>query len=357
MAVEQRRTQVLDLSRPGGVGVEIDVAEAAEVLMSMAAVLDDDADTYDLGRGHLERARESITPDVAAAIDELSLRAEKLPAYLLGIVLETPPPRSLELFLERLDATEPVELKLHLLGYHGAGHHLVPQETIRAAAEGDAAAVETFLAALAEYDVKHEAARRLLELDPALGKARLLELLPRWYEEVFVPHSDGWREAAERDAEAKRKLAGAHTPEQLVELATNGYQYAPGPGIRTIVLFPSWWMRPWVILWEHRAAKIFCYPLRPDGDEDGTSPAELARLYKALGDEGRLRLLRRLASGPLRLTEAAAELGVAKSTAHHHLAILRHAGLVTIRDEEENVYSLRRDVVPRAGALLESFLG
>jgi DNA-binding transcriptional ArsR family regulator len=48
---------------------------------------------------------------------------------------------------------------------------------------------------------------------------------------------------------------------------------------------------------------------------------------------------------------------VAKSTAHHHLAILRHAGLVTIRDEDENVYSLRRDVVPRAGELLESFIG
>ena len=36
MAVEQRRSQVLDLSRPGTVGVEIDVAEAAEVLMSIA---------------------------------------------------------------------------------------------------------------------------------------------------------------------------------------------------------------------------------------------------------------------------------------------------------------------------------
>jgi DNA-binding IclR family transcriptional regulator len=70
-----------------------------------------------------------------------------------------------------------------------------------------------------------------------------------------------------------------------------------------------------------------------------------------------LRLLRRLSDGPVTLGEAAAELGLAKSTAHHHLAILRHAGFVTIRDEDENVYSLRRDLLPQAGELLTAYLG
>ena len=51
MAVEQnRRAPVLDLSRPGAVTIEIDVAEAAEVLMSICAVADrGDHDTFDLG--------------------------------------------------------------------------------------------------------------------------------------------------------------------------------------------------------------------------------------------------------------------------------------------------------------------
>ena len=57
MAVEQRKSQVLDLSRPGAVGVEIDVAEAAEVLMSMAAILDEDDDTFDLGAEAIAAAR------------------------------------------------------------------------------------------------------------------------------------------------------------------------------------------------------------------------------------------------------------------------------------------------------------
>ena len=54
-------------------------------------------------------------------------------------------------------------------------------------------------------------------------------------------------------------------------------------------------------------------------------PAELVRIYKALGDESRLKLLKRLHEGPISLTDAAQEVGLAKSTTHHHLAILRQA--------------------------------
>jgi DNA-binding transcriptional ArsR family regulator len=171
----------------------------------------------------------------------------------------------------------------------------------------------------------------MLEADGEEIKARLLALLPRWYEGVFLPYEPEWREAAERDAGVKRELARSNSPTQLTELATRGYQYAPVPGIRTLAFFPSWWMRPWVVLWEHRGTKIFCYPIGTPAEE-GASPAEVARVYKALGDEGRLKLLRRLSDGSLTLAEAAEELGVAKSTAHHHLAILRQAGFVTVRD-------------------------
>ena len=47
-------------------------------------------------------------------------------------------------------------------------------------------------------------------------------------------------------------------------------------------------MRPWVMLREHRGTKIFCYPIAGGERADASSPAELARMYKALGDEGRL---------------------------------------------------------------------
>jgi ArsR family transcriptional regulator, cadmium/lead-responsive transcriptional repressor len=53
-------------------------------------------------------------------------------------------------------------------------------------------------------------------------------------------------------------------------------------------------------------------------------------LGRALGDEGRIAMLRRLAAGDATLAELAEAAGLAKSTAHHHLAHLRAAGLVTM---------------------------
>ncbi len=291
------------------------------------------------------------------AVDALKLGEVKVAAHLLGIVYETPKPRTFASFLERLRATDAVEMKKHLLGYYGSSNtHLSAPDVIERAAAGDTGAQEEVLATLLEYSEKYESVRTLLEMDGETLKAQFLDILPRWYEHVFLPNSHEWSEAAERDADAKRSLAASHSPEELTELATRGYQYTPVPGIRTLAFFPSWWMRPWVILWEHKGTKIFCYPIAP-APEEGASPAEVARVYKALGDEGRLRLLRRLSDGPVTLGEAAKELGLAKSTAHHHLAILRHAGFVTIRDEDENVYSLRRDLLPQAGELLTAYLG
>jgi len=358
MAVERsQRAPVLDLSRPSELEVEIAVAEAAEVLMSICALGDrEDHDTLDLGAEWLAAELAAVEPELLAAVDELTLGSMKVAAHLLGIVLETPAPRSFASFLERLEATDPVEIKLNLFGCHGSSFsHLAGPEVIERAARGDAEAQEMFLESLAEYSGKYESTRALLVLGADEVKAKLLDVLRRWYDQVFLPHADEWREAAERDAEAKRGLAANYSAEQLVELAARGYQYTPGPEIRTLAFFPSWWMRPWVILWEHKSTKIFCYPIAAPA-EAGASPAEVARVYKALGDEGRLKLLRRLSDGPLKLTEAAAELGVAKSTAHHHLAILRQAGFVAIRDEDENVYSLRRDL-PQTGDLLSGYLG
>ena len=359
MAVERnKRSQVLDLSAPAAVEVEIDVAEAAEVLMSICTLGDrDNYDTFDLGDEWLKARREAVPPDLLESVDALKLGELKVAAHLLGIVYETPKPRTFASFLERLQRTDPIELKKHLFGYYSNNAtHLTAPDVIERAAHGEADAKEELLESLVEYSEKYESARTLLEADGEDLRAQFLDLLPRWYKHVFLPHSQEWSDAAERDAEAKRALARSHSPEQLTELVLRGYQYSPAPGIRTFAFFPSWWMRPWVILWEHKGTKIFSYPIAP-APEEGASPGEIARVYKALGDEGRLRLLRRLSDGPVTLGEAAAELGLAKSTAHHHLAILRHAGFVTIRDEDENVYSLRRDLLPQAGELLTAYLG
>ncbi len=359
MEVERKRPLVLDLARPDGIAVEVDLAEAADVLMSVWAICGrHDAETFDEGPGRLAELRESVAPDLLAAIDELMQGNEKIPAHLLGLVWETPRPRTLAAFVDFLSATDPLEVQLHLLGYYSGGHHGVSADTVYAAASGEEDAIAEVVDSLAEWPQACRTADHLLRLGADDVKERLLEILPRWYDEVYRPNAGDALAELERDAQAKRELARTHSPEQVVELATNGIQYSPAPGISRLVLFPGYWQRPWVLLNDYKHVKIFCYPLALEHGADGPAPAELARLYKALADEGRLRLLKRVSVGPMTLTEAAQELGVAKSTAHHHLAMLRHAGFVVIRDDgDDKVYNLRRDLLPQAGALLQAYLG
>jgi DNA-binding transcriptional ArsR family regulator len=359
MSVESRRPQVVDLSRPEqGVALEIDVSEAAELLMSMCAVAGlDELDTLDLGRERVEAVRAAAPPDLLGEVDDLLVASQKTPASLLGVVYETPPPRTLDAFVETLAAQAPVEIRLHFLHYYNPSQTMVERDVIRAAAEGDPGGRARLLEAIAEWGSKRRVVERLLEVPAEELKGRLLEILPRWRDEIFAPHAAEALALAERDAESKRSLARSLPPEEFVERATNGLRYSPPPHIRTIALFPTFWQRPWVVLDEHKHVRIFCYPITVDREERaGGDPRELARVYKALADEGRLRLLRRLDAGPLTLTDAADELGLAKSTAHHHLSILRHAGFVVVRDSEEREYTLRRDLLPQAGDLLAAYL-
>ena len=89
---------------------------------------------------------------------------------------------------------------------------------------------------------------------------------------------------------------------------------------------------------------------------------ELSRLFKALSDETRLRLLKILADQPeedaLCVGALALRLGVTQSAVSQHLAILRAVGLVV--DERRGYfvhYRLNRGSLGRLRALAEGVLG
>jgi DNA-binding transcriptional ArsR family regulator len=354
-----QKPRIVDVSRQGqGLTVEIDSSEAAELLLSIATVIvDEDLDTYELEAARIQDVRAAAPPELLQQAAELL--PEKSAALLLGLVYTTPKPRTVPAFLEHLAAIDPIELRLHLLGYYMRGHHVADPETIRRAAEGDAGAIDELLAAAAEYadPEKCESLQLAINIDPTESKRRLLELLSGWYEHVLPQLAPADPTLAERDAEAKRELVKSVPPEQVVERLAPGIQWVPGSEIDRVVLFPAYTPRPWVFMSEYKRVKIFCPPITLDREPPAPGdPAELVRIYKALGDESRLKLLRRLQAGPISLTDAAKEVGLAKSTAHHHLAILRQAGFVLIQ-EGDDTYRLRPDLRPEPGALLESYLG
>ena len=336
------KPRVVDASRPR-LRIEVEASEAAELLFSLNTLFgDNQPETFDLGAERIAELRAGVAPDLAD-LAELLVHGAACSASLLGLAYETPAPRRVADFVAHLESLDPLEIQLNLLGYHMRGHHIAEPETIRRAAIGERAAVDELIAAANRWEEKGAPVRRLLDLGAETLRAQLLELITRWNDDVFEPMLGDLRPLLERSAEETRALAASLPPGDFIVRVTGGIQYTAPPEIHAVVFFPSFWFRPWVMMTEHKNLRIFNYAVGNEAADDGVDFGDLARLYKALGDEKRLALLRLLRRGPVALGQAAREVGLAKSTAHHHLAILRHAGLVLIREDDEKSYSLRDD--------------
>jgi DNA-binding transcriptional ArsR family regulator len=164
----------------------------------------------------------------------------------------------------------------------------------------------------------------------------------------------------ERDVAGRRGDDIAGDPLGFIERATNGVRVIPEQRIRRIVLTPSYFGRPYNSLTKVGDVQLICYPIADSslGSADRlTPPNSTIRLYRALGDESRLRILKLLAEGDRYLTEIANELDLRKPTILHHLAVLRSAGLVTMTNEGNmTYYSLRHDRAEEAGVELRAYL-
>jgi DNA-binding transcriptional ArsR family regulator len=162
------------------------------------------------------------------------------------------------------------------------------------------------------------------------------------------------------DVATKRRDDAITDPLGFVERATNGIRLVPEPAIRTIVLAPSYFGRPYNSLSKVGDIQLVCYPIADaalGASGRAAPPVATVRLYRALGDESRLRILQLLAERDRYLTELATELDLSKPTVSHHLAQLRSASLVTMTEQGNlTYYSLRRDRIEEAGPELRAFL-
>jgi DNA-binding transcriptional ArsR family regulator len=116
--------------------------------------------------------------------------------------------------------------------------------------------------------------------------------------------------------------------------------------------------RPQTRSFEHHEATFLVYPVADEGlsaDRAHPSP-RLVRTLKALADERRLRVLKRLTDGSYTLQELADHFGVGSTTMFHHLVILRSAGLVRQSSGSAKRYTLRLQEVSDLSHLLEDYL-
>lgn len=348
--------------RPGTPpSLSIEAAAAYELLHSIVVALDtEDAETYEIGPAWVAEARARAGDDLVDRLAALTFGEVDTFRHLVSLAYGAPAPRDVPSFLAHLRATDPDEIKLHLVQFYARDtRRMTPPATIRAAVAGDAEAVTDFLrTSHPEHEPWTAYLRSVLEADAVAYRDELVDALETWAERVWKPESLTIMPILERDTASKRDLQRDLPLDQFVPLATNGVEFAPRPGVDRLVLIASFLQRPLVGHVEVGDALLIIYPVADESvtAETDTPPLRLVRLSKALGDEKRLRILRSLADGEKTLMELADAFGVAKTTMHHHMIILRAAGLVSVGVGSKR-YRLRQETVPDVGALLSGYLG
>ena len=301
--------------------VEVDWAPAYELLVSLKAYVSrPEHKTLELGVGWARDVRRQLRPELAAELTSATaLRDVHVPNLL---VRQCPGDRDVAGYLQWLGALSLGELYERLAPCVLEGHTPLPR-------------------------------------DLSAVRDRYVRLLAAWDEQYFRLVDPAILSGLAADAAAKQALVPTMAPEALVEAATCGVHFTPEPGPELVLLVPQYHYRPWNLYDSYRGMRLFEYPADALPAMPGEPPPGLLRLTRALSDESRLRILRFLATGPRSFTDVVQVMGLAKSTVHHHMVVLRAAGLVRVHDGGEKAttaYSLRPRAVDQLRDMLRAYL-
>lgn len=306
--------------------VTVDHGEGYEALISLWMTQGGmDATTFHDGPRVAESAK-SLPPDLRRALPTIDAGQGMNWGDLVGLVRRSEPPRGVRELIALIQGMDPLDVKLAMLGFHvPVFRATIGQELFREAAAGNPRAMRRFR--LRAGRAERGAFGPLLNLPPELAKERtllVLEGLPPSYWRVDRDCAALLSESAAQTAFLARRLS----PAALVERLTRGIVYECEEPYPELLLVPTVMHRPWSLFGEHETTKLICYPVFPESSREGVPAAELVGLYRALGDETRLRILKRLTDGSATFGQLSRELGLAKSTLHQHALLLRQAGFI-----------------------------
>lgn len=344
-----RRAPVRSLGSTAALPVRFDVRTAFDFAMSLASdVASDENEILPDDLTWLRRARADLLATAGPALDD------DLCVFGAGLFIDRPEVESAADFVELLRATPGTEFSNVVFSDSLRDPEMRPD--VDAALDGDTEALDRILACWP--DEKHGWLRRLFDDPQALIEAltdRLAAWLPRYQE--MEPRI---KAIIERDVELRTEDRATLGSIALIERTTNGIRWLSEPGVRRVVLAPSYLARPYNFTFSGGDWRMFVYPVADAALEPHdplAPPVGVLRLHRALGDDTRLRILRLLRDRDWYLTEIAERLELSKPTIKHHLAQLRAAGLVTLTEEGGlSYYSLRRDRLDDASAELKRFL-
>jgi biotin operon repressor len=316
-----------------------------------------DFEEYGLGPDWFTAFSTELSDEATGAVEHVG--AGDVWVSIMSVLADLPDGSTVDEFIDHVQAMDPVDLRTRLVELKKPGR--ADTDLLNAAAAGDEGALDELLALpmFKEHQRWRNTIEGLLGIPPQETADRLVAAMRAVQKDAFAEYEAEFRAILERDIKAHRSMAERMSAERLVELTTNGISIEQAGYTRPILLVPTVAGRPWVIFTDTPDQLIMAYPVADeymDADPDAP-PSWLIKTYKALGDERRLRVLRRLSSGPASLHDLAEELDISKSTLHHHMMLLRAAGLVKVIIGNEKEYALRADVVPETAAVLQSYIG
>ncbi len=343
---------------PSAPDVEVRTSSGAELLHAVGALVAAEPSEFDVGAERIRGIRDALPADLLADIDAFGQGDDKTFLVLAEIAAVLDEPADVDELLAALDADPELTWRL-LLGHHAQDWAAAPDDLPQRVAAGDEDAIGT-VRGLADDGGCPGGVRSLLAHDPVAHGSTVVSIVERFRAAAWEDLESEAMRAIERDAAHRRAQLDAGEPVAAVVLAaTNGYELADDPAVRRVVLLPSYWLRPWIVVGRLGDAEVLSTPVADEflALPPAAPPPALLKLFKALSDEGRLRLLRRIGCGPISLSDAAGELDCAKATAHHHLSILRQAGLVSIRGSGRTTrYALRDDPPAAAQSALADYV-
>jgi DNA-binding transcriptional ArsR family regulator len=254
---------------------------------------------------------------------------------LASIALDAGPPYEPAQLVDRLRTIPSDMLQRRLLGAESPPNRSMASDgAFDRALAGDAKARAELRGALGLYPQARRAIDRLLTTDPDEVQQQIAAIVEAWSSRVYPAFADDARAVIARDVAAKKRLFASLPGREALLAATNGIDLDPATWATDIVVIPTVALRPFIAPGEFGSTLIVLSSVADDAFEADASapPRHLVKLTAALGDELRLRVLHILADEELTASEIADRLRVERTSLHHHLGILRSAGLVTMHD-------------------------
>jgi len=339
--------------------VRVVTGAAFELIAELAAF------TSGPARGSLESGKTWIREVRALAGVELIGRVERYGfgffVELATIALEAGEPRGVDELLRAIDSMDPAAFQGRLLGADSAmTRSMVSDRAFERALAGDRTARTELRTVAGPQRAARQAFDRVLDADPDELRAEVRAFVADWGRRVSIHLAPLSLGAIGRDATAREEQLARGSSRDVLADATRGVTYDPPPWIHAIVIVPTVALRPYIVPVELRETVLFVCSVADDAFEADPSapPHRLVKVAAALGDERRLRILRLLRQEPLTASEVADRMGVDRTSLHHHLGILRSAGLLAIRDEGVGGwrYALREDGLTQVGPELDAYL-